>query len=709
VSSRKTLKPKRGRGVASRSAVPPRPAPSPIGILPAPIVVALLLGAALILQGSALRAPFFADDYLFLDQVRLRTLTAALTSPDPIGNFFRPFGRQFHFWWLSKLSGESPLAFHAVNLVLLLGAIVLLVAIVRRIADMRSATVAGAFVALHYAADVPVRWASGSQDLLAVTGALGAIWLSQIGRRGWAAVALGLALLSKETVILTPVVAMLIARRPGEAWRSSALRVAPLAAVSAAWVLVWAVKVRPHAAAAGVHLGPGGLVAALVHLVQVTLGAEWRFSAPDRILHIAPPILALLFAGAAVATVGAGFARGSGRAEAAQGRIALRRSALVGAAWALLGALPVAAVAPIWSAYYYFFALCGVGLLIGAVTAGWRRPAVLALLVLLAWGSQNGRRLDEFATRQDAWSTQSHVNRFYLDRAMGRVTYYLDQLKAVHPQLAPRTTVYFAGLPAFVAFQVADGPLLRWAYRDTSLRGYYVTNFTRRSVERGPVYVIQVDGDSLRDITQEPTLFLSMAASAALSEHMDRAVDAIEEALARHPENPTVGYWAGIIHLANGDTAEVSRWLSETRRPNTRGMSPDVPRAAALAAAGDTLQAEQMMKDAIDRRPLDASAHGLLADLMLRNPANGYSTMEALAARALAPERPGAWRRWAIVQAQQERYIEGYASIHRYFSLAGAAADADTAAWRMERELARRQPGGEMVQSNLRKAVMPRR
>ena len=43
-----------------------------------------LLGA-LALHAYSLRAPFFADDYLFLDQVRDRSLPAALTSPDPIG------------------------------------------------------------------------------------------------------------------------------------------------------------------------------------------------------------------------------------------------------------------------------------------------------------------------------------------------------------------------------------------------------------------------------------------------------------------------------------------------------------------------------------------------------------------------------------------------------------------------------------------------
>src|SRR2546428_5389546 len=74
-------------------------------------LVAILV-AGLSLQESSLRYPFFADDYLFLDQVRQRTLWATLRSPDPIGNFVRPVGRQVQFWWLSHCSGESPVAFH---------------------------------------------------------------------------------------------------------------------------------------------------------------------------------------------------------------------------------------------------------------------------------------------------------------------------------------------------------------------------------------------------------------------------------------------------------------------------------------------------------------------------------------------------------------------------------------------------------------------
>ena len=66
---------------------PAFPALAPVGAL------ALVLVAGAWLQISALRLPFFADDYLFLDQIRGRSLWAALTSPDPLRNFWRPVGR----------------------------------------------------------------------------------------------------------------------------------------------------------------------------------------------------------------------------------------------------------------------------------------------------------------------------------------------------------------------------------------------------------------------------------------------------------------------------------------------------------------------------------------------------------------------------------------------------------------------------------------
>ena len=48
----------------------------------------------------------------------------------------------------------------------------LLFVLVRRLAGVRAAAIGVAFLALHYAADVPLLWVSDTQDLLATAGAL---------------------------------------------------------------------------------------------------------------------------------------------------------------------------------------------------------------------------------------------------------------------------------------------------------------------------------------------------------------------------------------------------------------------------------------------------------------------------------------------------------------------------------------------------------
>ena len=141
-----------------------RPASGRAEWIPAGLI---LLGAA-VLQGAGIRKPFFADDYLFLEQVRGRSLWSALCSPDPLGNFVRPVSRQLFFWIISRAGGESPVVFHAVNLAIFLAGLLALYLVVRRMLGRTPAVMALAFVAFHYAADVPLRWASGSQDLLAV-------------------------------------------------------------------------------------------------------------------------------------------------------------------------------------------------------------------------------------------------------------------------------------------------------------------------------------------------------------------------------------------------------------------------------------------------------------------------------------------------------------------------------------------------------------
>lgn len=103
------------------------------------LALALLLTSSVLLHWPTLRAGLFADDFLFLDQVRRTpSLWALLVSPDPLGNFFRPVSRQLYFWCISTIGAESPTTFHAVNLLLFLLIAICLFAIVRRLAPLEN-------------------------------------------------------------------------------------------------------------------------------------------------------------------------------------------------------------------------------------------------------------------------------------------------------------------------------------------------------------------------------------------------------------------------------------------------------------------------------------------------------------------------------------------------------------------------------------------
>ncbi len=674
------------------------------------LVLLLVLAAAAWLHGDALRAPFFADDYLFLDQARGRSLAATLAAPDPLGNYFRPIGRQVWFWCLATASGESPRAFHLANLALFLAAVALLFAIARRWLGAGPALVAAGLLALSYAADVPVMWASGSQDLLAVVGALATVLLFTCGRRGWAALTFILALLAKEIVTLTPLVAIFASRRRGEPWRAALARAWPLFTSLGLWGAVWIHSHRP-ATGLDVHLDlASGIPATLVHLVQTIAGVEWPHEGPRLLLKSLPPPALLLVAGALfVATRGGVGARRMGVRSAgkvARGQPAgeARHAAIAGAAWALLGALPVIAVAGIWSAYYYLFSICGAALAIAALLASWPWQAALIPLVVFGWTAENVRRMPEFATARGPWTVQSHLNRHYLERGMSVAMRYLADLERQRPRVPAGSTLFFAGVPAQVGFQTADGPLVRWAYRDSSLRSHFLTRFRLAHAERGPLFFFQVRHDSLVEITGSDSL-VRIGLGLVISGAPEAARDVFTLALRRDPGDLGVAYRLGLVEIALGHPDAARDWLLRCGFNPDPGPAPEVAAALARWAARDTARAIALAQDAVRRHALDAGAHALLADLLLLRPSsfNG-GVSEAFAARALAPTNPSMWRRWGIIAVVQNRNDQAKEALERYFALAGEEGRRDVEALGVLRDVRRRLPGGDLAQEELKKA-----
>jgi hypothetical protein len=96
----------------------------------------------------------------------------------------------------------------------------------------------------------------------------------------------------------------------------------------------------------------------------------------------------------------------------------------------------------------------------------------LAALALLALGSASARGLQAVAIDYSPWATVSHIDRFVLDRGMGFNQHMISMLRRAHPTLPRSTTLFLGGLPKGTAFQTGNGPIVRWAYRDSSLRSY---------------------------------------------------------------------------------------------------------------------------------------------------------------------------------------------------------------------------------------------
>jgi hypothetical protein len=655
--------------------------------------VALVLAAAAWLHRGALSFGFFADDFLFLDQVRQRTLIAALLSRDPLGNFLRPISRQLHFWVASRIAGESPVPFHLANLLYFLIALTLFQRIARRWIGGGAAVVAMAVLALSYTADVPMLWASGSQDLMALTLALAALLLHVRGNRGWAALAYGLALLCKETVLLTPLVAWLL---DSESARGRRLRnLAPMAIAALLWAVVWKAteSLRP-AAATTLHADPGMVPAALLHLVQCAFAFEWGAVGLSEAWRL--PSLAVL----AVLIVAVLWVSGS----AAEPRPGSRHDALLaGLGWAACGALPVAAVAPIWSAYYYLFAMFGAALAVGAAIGRGPRWMRVAALVLFAALNARASARQEFATAPGAWTTQSHVTRFYLERSERIRSQLLSDLRRERPTLPASSTLFFARVPSNIGWQAGDGPLVRWAYRDTSLKSYFLNQFSYQRAQRGPSFFFMISNEHLVEMWKNESPYGALALNMILDDHPESARDALRlqdegKGLGRFERYMTV--WleldAGRMDSARAQLIRLGNGVDE-------GAAPEVAQALRIVnARGDTMQAIAMLSEGLRHRPFDPAAHGLMSDLLLiRHLLLPTAQIEAYAARVLAPDVPWSWRRWAEVQLATERSRQGALSLDRYFQLAGPAGNTDTEARYWRDQLRRVLPGGDLAQQAL--------
>jgi hypothetical protein len=441
------------------------------------LVLAGLLAFTALQYGYALHTPFINDDYIFLDKTRSPTLATVWAPRDLLFHYYRPWSRELHYAVLQRVFGPRELPFHLAGVALWVAVMGLYFVLARRLAGAAVATIATMATAALAAWVVPITWVAGAQDLWMLLFALVLLHSVAHGRTVWAAVALTLALLSKETAAILPAIAAAYHHRIGRRGVRDSLRLtAPL------WgtVVVWAAlhpllggRLRSPIAdepQPGLHPPIQALVArsaqALVNLYPWPRPEHGWADA----LRVGVPAAALL---AGLVFLGTRSRRPRAKASAATATSS--RVADFGLLWALIALCPLLMPSIGWRAHYVLLAALGVWLAFATLLAS--RPglacAIVAALALL--------RPAVGGTPSGDWSSE-----WYRRRAAAFVEHIRADLMRRHPELPRHTRLYFVRAPSDVGFLAGDGPALRVWYRDPTLRAGYYSSYRSRDAAAPP-------------------------------------------------------------------------------------------------------------------------------------------------------------------------------------------------------------------------------
>jgi len=194
-----------------------------------PIVVAITLAL------PCFRFGYLFDDFDFIE--RAQRFRPGDLLPDVHSLFYRPLSREVFFGILHLFRLDTPAMLHVFNSLLVATAVALIMVLASRLLGTRGGAIAGLLFASLGSLPVLIGWASGVQDLLAIVFVLLAILLQLEGRTLLAVLAMGGAILSKETAAsLVPALAIqewiLHQRRP------SLKTALPYALLLIAWVTI---------------------------------------------------------------------------------------------------------------------------------------------------------------------------------------------------------------------------------------------------------------------------------------------------------------------------------------------------------------------------------------------------------------------------------------------------------------------------------------
>ena len=559
---------------------PPRPR-SARGGLPPWAAVALLALYLASQYRDALLVPFINDDFLFLDKTRGASFFSLWAPQGLAFNWYRPWSRELHYWVLQGLFGPRELPFHIASFVLAIGVLAAYFLLIRRIGGTRVAAVSSAGWVALAAWAVPLLWIAGVQDLWMLLFALLALH-AVVSEQYWAgAGALALALLSKESAAMLPLVVvaleLFVQRR---SFLASLGRSLPLWLVTAAWAL-------SHPALGGQLWRPLAKSPPAVTPApwQETLGRTLAMPLNLDLLPApedgwTPATLILGGVGAALLIIMVLWG-----ARAARVRPSHRTPRLVpfGLVWALAGWAPLLMPGLGWHGYYALLGAAGAWVALSPMLA--RFPVVASVVVAALALARSGRSDTPSLDWGDEW---------YQRRAASFLSVMRANLLGIVPSPPPHTRFYFVRVPSNVGFMAGNGPALRVWYNDPSLEGGYYPAYRPRAAgePQGPDLFFRYDSlagwvqiqPGRQDVPQaqlhNPRWMVDhemLAQTLARADNWNAALVEYLKLASADSQKVEFAFNVGVCYEALGDSARAAQWFS---------------RAAALPGADDEVRAQ---------------------------------------------------------------------------------------------------------------------
>jgi len=552
--------------------------------------MACLVAFGLLAYAPTVQVQFIGDDFVFLDRVRDMNFFQLWSRSHTDFGWYRPWSREFHFWFMSHLFGPAEAAFRVASLVLWMTMLVLYRQVMTHDAGRALADLATLGVASLSLWGASLTWISGVQDLWMLVFALISLRFDQSSAWRWAALPYALALLSKETAVVLPMIVFARARLvSGSTWRDACIRVLPFVGTTLVWFAVhpvlWHRLTHPE-----VQLATGEPPLPPLDVLTSSLRAMLNLD------HVGKAIDSHAWRPTATVASAVTLAIATWWALRAPVRDRRRetpeptpaRLASFGAIWCAVAWLPLFSRSVGWHAYYACLGALGIWL---ALAVALRRIPHVAVALLLGLGLLRGA-----AAATPSWDWGSE---WYQTRAGNLLGVIREQLRAMHPVLPHHTRVYFGNLPNNIGLIAGRSPAIRVWYDDPTLQAGFYSYYRPRSQAEPAGVDLFFHFDSttgIREVRPESPPPPGLGPNSDWeSDHRglamafltggDRPRAAREfESIANLPHRTDALMFAGAIWRAVGDSARARDLFAEAQRRTGKSREEIADWARMLAA-----------------------------------------------------------------------------------------------------------------------------